>query len=187
MSEVDSVLSKLMLSVDKDDNNSSNLVPLIASLQATLKANVKEVVREGKAGYERPRLSTSSQSKSSSLTSENSPGTPATKMKDPFEGINIREEDDCPPVHARPFRPMKFQQQLARRNDSGTFTGSFDHGYDETGNYSPAISTNKVNLPWKIRAARKRSVKHHTTGMTKEELSQIKQSIQDSAAKCELL
>ena len=36
-------------------------------------------------------------------------------------------------------------------------------------------------IPWKIRAARKRALKHHTTGMTKDEFAQIKQSLIQSA------
>lgn len=41
-------------------------------------------------------------------------------------------------------------------------------------------------IPWKIRAARKRQMKHHTTGMTKDEFAQIKQSLQESAEKCNI-
>eukprot|EP00093_Oithona_nana_P001773 01773.XXX_148_9859_1 [CDS] Oithona nana genome sequencing. len=37
-------------------------------------------------------------------------------------------------------------------------------------------------IPWKIRAARKRAMKHHTTGMTKDEFAKIKQSLMQSSA-----
>ena len=39
-------------------------------------------------------------------------------------------------------------------------------------------------IPWKIRAARKRALKHHTTGMTKDEFAQIKQSLTHAAISC---
>ena len=39
-------------------------------------------------------------------------------------------------------------------------------------------------IPWKIRAARKRAMKHHTTGMTKDEFAKIKQSLMQSSANC---
>jgi len=44
---------------------------------------------------------------------------------------------------------------------------------------SAAANTSKI--PWKIRAARKRALKHHTTGMTKDEFAQIKQSLSQSS------
>ena len=47
-----------------------------------------------------------------------------------------------------------------------------------------AIQTSSSKIPWKIRAARKRALKHHTTGMTKDEFAQIKQSLSQSAATC---
>lgn len=42
-------------------------------------------------------------------------------------------------------------------------------------------------IPWKIRAARKRALKHHTTGMTKDEFAQIKQSLTQAATTCKIL
>ena len=42
-------------------------------------------------------------------------------------------------------------------------------------------------IPWKIRAARKRALKHHTTGMTKDEFAQIKQSLTNAATSCKFL
>ena len=41
-------------------------------------------------------------------------------------------------------------------------------------------------IPWKIRAARKRALKHHTTGMTKDEFAQIKQSLTQAATTCKI-
>ena len=41
-------------------------------------------------------------------------------------------------------------------------------------------------IPWKIRAARKRAMKHHTTGMTKDEFAKIKQSLMQSSANCKI-
>lgn len=42
-------------------------------------------------------------------------------------------------------------------------------------------------IPWKIRAARKRATKHHTTGMTKDEFARIKKSLDESAFNCKPL
>ena len=42
-------------------------------------------------------------------------------------------------------------------------------------------------IPWKIRAARKRATKHHTTGMTKDEFARIKKSLDESAFNCKQL
>ena len=39
-------------------------------------------------------------------------------------------------------------------------------------------------IPWKIRAARKRALKHHTTGMTKDEFAQIKHSLSQANITC---
>ena len=44
-----------------------------------------------------------------------------------------------------------------------------------------------LKIPWKIRAARKRAMKHHTTGMTKEEFAKIKQSLMQSSVNCKVL
>ncbi len=49
---------------------------------------------------------------------------------------------------------------------------------------SSSIST-ASKIPWKIRAARKRAMKHHTTGMTKDEFEQIKASLRESQDKRE--
>ena len=48
-----------------------------------------------------------------------------------------------------------------------------------------AEATSASKIPWKIRAARKRALKHHTTGMTKDEFAQIKQSLSQSSITCE--
>ncbi|XP_040579626.1 uncharacterized protein [Lepeophtheirus salmonis] len=45
----------------------------------------------------------------------------------------------------------------------------------------PPQDTPSSKVPWKIRAARKRAIKHHTTGMTKDEFQLIKNSLQESA------
>lgn len=158
VTEVDSVLSKLMSSVEHSED--TNLVPLITSLQATLKANVAE---ENK----RLRLA---QSNSNSLTSEASPGTPGSGSgvkdwhKDPFHALPKRPpvvagEVDCEPVEAKVYQPEAQVSELSGRDDD-------------------AHAASKI--PWKIRAARKRSMKHHTTGMTKEELARIKKALEES-------
>lgn len=46
------------------------------------------------------------------------------------------------------------------------------------------VQASSSKIPWKIRAARKRALKHHTTGMTKDEFAQIKQSLSQSAMTC---
>ena len=49
----------------------------------------------------------------------------------------------------------------------------------------PAQVYTTSKIPWKIRAARKRATKHHTTGMTKDEFARIKKSLDESAFNCE--
>ena len=60
-----------------------------------------------------------------------------------------------------------------------------------TGNEDPVFSLDggdpsSSKIPWKIRAARKRAMKHHTTGMTKDEFAKIKQSLMQSSADCKI-
>ena len=52
-------------------------------------------------------------------------------------------------------------------------------------NIGEEVEASSSKIPWKIRAARKRSLKHHTTGMTKDEFAQIKKSLCQSATTCE--
>ena len=60
-----------------------------------------------------------------------------------------------------------------------------------TGNDDPFVPldgdpNSSSKIPWKIRAARKRAMKHHTTGMTKDEFAKIKQSLMQSSANCKI-
>ncbi len=56
----------------------------------------------------------------------------------------------------------------------------FEGGGQEDGEDGGGGGGSKI--PWKIRAARRRAgVRHHTTGMTKDEFAKIRQSLQESA------
>ena len=118
--EVDSVLSKLMQSINKSD---PSLMPLIATLQASLKATVNHV-----------------------------------------DSNKVTEE-----------------QQIHKKQDVAL--SEFSTGADEP--FFPFDGDGSSSkIPWKIRAARKRAMKHHTTGMTKDEFAKIKQSLMQSSANC---
>ena len=116
--EVDSVLSKLMQSINKSD---PSLMPLIATLQASLKATVNHV-----------------------------------------DSNKVLEEHNK-------------KQDVALSEFS---TGADEPFFPFDGDGSSS------KIPWKIRAARKRAMKHHTTGMTKDEFAKIKQSLMQSSANC---
>ena len=64
-----------------------------------------------------------------------------------------------------------FGNECAYLSNMGTDPGG--------GGGEPPVGGSKI--PWKIRAARKRALKHHTTGMTKDEFAQIKQSLTNAA------
>ena len=121
--EVDSVLGKLMSSLQQGD---PSLIPLITSLQMSLKATVNN------DGSKRPPPQTSSSNNG--------------------------------PVVSELF------------GNEGAFS-----------NIEDEVQASSSKIPWKIRAARKRALKHHTTGMTKDEFAQIKQSLCQSAMTCKLL
>jgi len=146
VSEVDVVLSKLMSSVNQRDD--PKLVPLINSLQASLRATVDQ---------HQPQLGRTHSSTSSSDLS-----TPGSASK---SGVNSSRN---------PFR---------RGHDQVALT---EFPLDEE---EPAVEEEGGNggskIPWKIRAARRRAAKPHTTGMTKEEFAEIKQSLKESAEKRE--
>lgn len=78
-----------------------------------------------------------------------------------------RPRQDFEPLQARTFSPggQQRHQQLSQGDEEQSHVAS--------------------KIPWKIRAARKRQMKHHTTGMTKEEFAQIQKSLKESAVKCE--
>lgn len=61
----------------------------------------------------------------------------------------------------------------------------FSTGADEPFFPFDGADGSSSKIPWKIRAARKRAMKHHTTGMTKDEFAKIKQSLMQSSANCE--
>lgn len=119
--EVDSVLSKLMQSINKND---PSLMPLIVTLQTSLKATVK-----------------------------------------PMDSNKISEAET--------------ERKTSKKDVA---LSEFSTGNDDS--FLPLDSTSKI--PWKIRAARKRAMKHHTTGMTKDEFAKIKQSLLQSSANCEI-
>ena len=158
-SEVESVLSKLMCSVD--DANDPSLAPLIASLQASLKTAI--VVK--------PQLQKQQQSaapKSPSSAGSSSGGSSGRDWRsDPFGTLPKR-----PQVEAA--SRTEFEPRMAR-----TFNPT------QRSDGEPGESHVASKIPWKIRAARKRQMKHHTTGMTKEEFAQIRESLKESAVKCE--
>jgi hypothetical protein len=133
--EVDSVLSKLMQSINRND---PSLMPLIVNLQASLKATVKPVDSNRKTEAE---LDMEKQAKAT-------------------------------------VAPLPIKREVALSEFS---TGSDDPFYTLDAN-GDLPSTSKI--PWKIRAARKRAMKHHTTGMTKDEFAKIKQSLMQSSANC---
>ena len=123
--EVNSVLGKLMQSLNKND---PSLIPLIVTLQASLKANKQNI------------------------------------------DSNKIEEHQHSNVQAKEVALSEF----STGNDDPFFP--FDGDPD-----------NSSKIPWKIRAARKRAMKHHTTGMTKDEFAKIKQSLMQSQANCEFI
>ena len=104
---------------------------------------------------------------SSSASTPSSAGSQKDWLKDPFGNLPKRpattaDKQDFEPVVSRTFDP---------RNKTDA---------EETTDESHVAS----KIPWKIRAARKRQMKHHTTGLTKDEFAQIQQSLRESAAKC---
>ena len=131
--EVDSVLSKLMQSINRND---PSLVPLIVTLQSSLKATLK----------------------------------PMDSNRRVEEKHQFQQQLQQQPVAAR--------QEVALSEFS---TGNEDPFYSMDAS-DDLNSTSKI--PWKIRAARKRAMKGHTTGMTKEEFAKIKQSLMQSSANC---
>ena len=167
-SEVECVLSKLMCSVD--DANDPSLVPLITSLQASLKT---AIVRPG-GQLHKQHSAPKSPSSAGTTTSSSSNGS--NWRSDPFGSLPKRPQQsqaeaaasrtEFGPRVARTFNP-------AQRTSTST---DADDGGD------PHVAS---KIPWKIRAARKRQMKHHTTGMTKEEFAQIRESLKESAVKCE--
>ena len=167
-SEVECVLSKLMCSVD--DANDPSLVPLITSLQASLKT---AIVRPG-GQLQKQHSAPKSPSSAGTTTSSSSNGS--NWRSDPFGSLPKRPHQsqaeaaasrtEFGPRVARTFNP-------AQRTSTST---DADDGGD------PHVAS---KIPWKIRAARKRQMKHHTTGMTKEEFAQIRESLKESAVKCE--
>ena len=135
--EVDSVLSKLMQSVNRND---PSLIPLIVNLQASLKATVKPETHHLKPGTGLNLKTTTVDNKSiAELT---------TVEKKPDVALSEFSTNDYFPI--------------------------------EAGSENCASK-----IPWKIRAARKRAMKHHTTGMTKDEFAKIKASLMQSSANCE--
>ena len=163
-SEVECVLSKLMSSVD--DANDPSLVPLIASLQASLKtAIVKPQLQKQHSAPKSP---------SSAGTTSSSGSSGRDWRSDPFGSLPKRPQQsqaeaaprtEFEPRMARTFNPTHSQRANATDADDG----------------DPHVAS---KIPWKIRAARKRQMKHHTTGMTKEEFAQIRESLKESAVKC---
>ena len=128
--EVDSVLSKLMQSINRND---PSLVPLIVTLQSSLKNTLKPI------------------------------------------DSNRREEEQAKPYMQTPLNPRKevALSEFSTGNEDPFFSVEVSDDLN---------STSKI--PWKIRAARKRAMKGHTTGMTKEEFAKIKQSLLQSSANC---
>merc|ERR1711935_1045045 len=131
--EVDSVLSKLMQSINKND---PSLMPLIVTLQASLKGTIASAKPVDSNKMEEEEI----------LRKSNATKNQVIQTKDPVALSEFSTGNDDP------FVPL-----------------------DGDPNSSSKI-------PWKIRAARKRAMKHHTTGMTKDEFAKIKQSLMQSSA-----
>ena len=179
VTEVDTVLSKLMNSVSKGD---PSLIPLITTLQSTLKANKEASKREAKndnrAVENQLRLSNS---KSSSFTSEPSPGTPNSAkewMKDPFGSLPRRppaqnEELDFAPVHSKTFLP---QSSMAKNLSTTSDLPESSQG--TTTENSPSVTS---QIPWKIQATKKESVRHPKNNNIRQTFTQAKTSMQNSA------
>lgn len=132
--EVDSVLSKLMQSINRND---PSLVPLIVTLQSSLKNTMKPI------------------------------------------DSNRRDEELQAPAkqNIQSVRPQQKQDVALSEFSTGNEDSYFSMEVSDDLN-----STSRI--PWKIRAARKRAMKGHTTGMTKEEFAKIKQSLMQSSANC---
>ncbi len=158
-SEVESVLSKLMSSVD--NANDPSLVPLITGLQASLKTAMKAETASP-ASISKPKLQMP-QASSSSSTLPRSPNTPSSSGS----------QKETPASGRNPFGTLAKSRQIFEQRGVG--------GDDESATDESHVAS---KIPWKIRAARKRQMKHHTTGMTKEEFAQIQQSLKESAVKC---
>ena len=131
--EVDSVLSKLMQSINRND---PSLVPLIVTLQSSLKATLK-----------------------------------------PMDS-NRRVEEK---------HQLQQQQQLQQPARQEVALSEFSTGNEDPFYSMDSSDASTSKIPWKIRAARKRAMKGHTTGMTKEEFAKIKQSLMQSSADCKFL
>ncbi len=132
--EVDSVLSRLMQSVQRND---PNLIPLIVNLQASLKATAKPIDSNRQAEAQQEQ-----------------------REKQERETQERRQQQTDVPL-----------SEFSTCNDETYFPMGSD-----------VQATSKI--PWKIRAARKRALKHPTTGMTKDEFAKIKQSLMASSASC---
>eukprot|EP00095_Tigriopus_kingsejongensis_P006186 maker-scaffold191_size271209-snap-gene-1.35 protein:Tk06186 transcript:maker-scaffold191_size271209-snap-gene-1.35-mRNA-1 annotation:"s6 family -specific metalloendopeptidase adhesin" len=177
VSEVELVLSKLMSSVN---NRDPNLVPLIANLQSSLKAssrnaNSPNTLAQKALTIQSPSVS-APQWNGGEPQSPRTPSTPGSAskdwIKDPFGSLPKRAQPShdgtFEPVHSKTFEPGP--QCPTPVEESNVVESSEEvHGASK--------------IPWKIRAARKRQMKHHTTGMTKDEFAQIQQSLRESVAK----
>ena len=203
VSEVDSVLSRLMSSVNKGD---PSLVPLITNLQASLKersgpaskkkspsscvsdkTTATSMPSPSKLNISSPAAAASETVAPSSSSSAMSPSTPSSAgsqkewLKDPFGSLPKRPaaqeaKQDFEPVIAKTFDPRNKSIGGALEETRVVAAAASGGASSETHVAS--------KIPWKIRAARKRQMKHHTTGMTKDEFAQIQQSLRESAAKC---
>ena len=172
-SEVECVLSKLMCSVD--DANDPSLVPLIASLQASLKtAIVKPQLQKQHSAPKSP----SSAGTTTSSSSGGGGGSGRDWLSDPFGSLPKRPQQSQAEVASR----TEFEPRMARTFNPTQRTKT---ATDADEGEQPGESHVASKIPWKIRAARKRQMKHHTTGMTKEEFAQIRESLKESAVKCE--
>jgi hypothetical protein len=87
--------------------------------------------------------------------------------------VNSKPENS---VKKSPEKIVKKDEALSEFSHNGN---SFFDNLDDK-----VYTTSKI--PWKIRAARKRATKHHTTGMTKDEFARIKKSLDESAINCKL-
>jgi len=194
------VLSKLLSSVDRGD---PKLVPLISSLQASLRAKVDTPNLTRQAAPRLAKTKPQSTSTSSATSTDLTPSTPGSAgsnrdwtTRNPFSKSLPRQRGQqqsfyssdhgasgcaCEPLQT----PGQNEKKVVKDRSAVPLSEfSFDGVADEN-QHGGANVDGGSKIPWKIRAARRRAAKPHTTGMTKDEFAEIKQSLQESASKRE--
>ena len=170
--EVDSVLSKLMSQLKQGD---PSLIPLITNLQTSLKTAAVQM-NANDQGMQQHNI---------------------TPMNNPNRaGTNNKNDNRYDKNNKRIFEEDQNQQQTNKKQspvvselfgNECTYLSNMSGDGSGGGAAEMAQPLGGSKIPWKIRAARKRALKHHTTGMTKDEFAQIKQSLSQAAISCKIL